>query len=374
MISKVEERGGLRDFDLETQCVHGAADKNNSTGAITGPVYQTATFAHPGPGETSGYDYARLQNPTREVLEKTVALLEGGADCMAFSSGMAAMALLTELLAPGDHMLTSADLYGGSVRLLAHVTRKNGVDVESLPIGDTSDLAAQIRENTRCVFLETPSNPMMQTADIAAAARVCKARGVLLAVDNTFFTPVYQRPLTLGADIVLHSGTKYLGGHNDVLAGFLITKTPELGEKLRFLYKTTGSCLAPWDAFLLQRGIMTLALRMERITQNATQIAGWLAAHKKIKKVLYPGKSGMITFETDSEETARRVLSRITIVRFAESLGGVQSLMTYPILQTHADVPEATRTALGIHARLLRLSVGIESIADLLWDLGQALA
>jgi cystathionine beta-lyase/cystathionine gamma-synthase len=325
-------------------------------------------------GQSTGYDYTRLQNPTREALEKTVAALEGGHEGMAFSSGMAAMAVLCELFAPGDHVIASGDLYGGSVRLLEAVVKKNGVAVDSICTGDLAAVERHLRPNTRALFVETPTNPMMQRSDIGALAALCGERGLWLAVDNTFLTPVYQRPLALGAHIVLHSGTKYLGGHNDTLAGLLVTATPELTEKLRFLYKTIGACLAPWDCFLILRGIKTLALRMERVTASARRVAAWLGRHPKVRAVLYPGESGMISFGVDRAETARHLLGALRLIAYAESLGGVESLITYPILQTHADVPLEKREALGIHDRLLRLSVGIENPEDILADLEGALA
>lgn len=354
---------------INTLCVHGGKDNNNSTGAITVPVYQSATFAHPGVGQTTGYDYSRLQNPTREALEKTIALLENGTDAMAFSTGMAAMAVLCELFSPGDQIIATNDLYGGSVRFLNNVVKKNGVAVDYLDTGDIESLKKRILPNTKAVLVETPSNPMMQLTDIAAVSAVCKEKNILFIVDNTFLTPVYQRPLELGADIVLHSGTKYLGGHNDTLAGFLVTNNIELSEKLRFLCKTIGACLAPWDCYLILRGIKTLAIRMERITDNARKIARWLGSRSKVRSVRYAGESGMISFETDTAETARKVLSGVRIILYAESLGGVESLITYPILQTHADVPEDARESLGINDRLLRLSVGIEDVDDLIADL-----
>ncbi len=377
----------MKKFD--TLCVHGAKDVHNSTGALVTPIYQSATFAHQGVGQSTGYDYSRLQNPTREVLEKTVAALEEGVDAMAFSSGMAALATLMELFSPGDHLIASQDLYGGSVRLLDHVAKKNGITVDYLHTGDLALVEKNIRQSTKAIFVETPSNPMMQVTDLAAVAELTKAQGILLIVDNTFLTPYFQRPLTLGADVVLHSGTKYLGGHNDTLAGFLVTNRPELSEKLRFIYKTIGSCLAPFDCFLIERGIKTLALRMRCIQDSALKIAQWLTEQKRGEKVLYVGLpshpdyelsckqaegfGGMISFMVDSAETARRILSSVEILSYAESLGGVESLITYPILQTHADVPEERREALGINDRLLRLSVGIEAVEDLLADLERAI-
>lgn len=358
---------------INTICVHGVRDNNNITGAITVPVYQSATFTHPGVGQSTGYDYSRLQNPTREALEKTVALLEGGTDAMAFSSGMAAMAVLCELFSPGDHIIATSDLYGGSVRLFNHVVKKNSISVDYLDTGDIESLRRHINLNTKAIFVETPSNPMMRLTDIRAVSAACREKNILLIVDNTFLTPVYQKPLELGADIVLHSGTKYLGGHNDTLAGFLVTGNAELSEKLRFLYKTIGACLAPWDCFLILRGIKTLAIRMERITENAGHIAEWLGRHKKVKSVHYAGKGGMISFEVENSDIVTNILRGVRTILYAESLGGVESLITYPILQTHADVPEEVREVLGINDRLLRLSVGIEDVYDLIDDLEAAL-
>lgn len=363
----------MKPTNIATLCVHGAKDKNNTTGAVTVPVYQSATFSHPNLGESTGYDYSRLQNPTREALEQTVAALEGGCDGMAFSSGMAAMAVLMELFSPGEHIIASGDLYGGSVRLLDRVVKTRGISVEYLCTGDTESVRKSIRENTKAIFVETPSNPMMQITDIAAISAICRENNLLLLVDNTFLTPFYQRPLALGADVVLHSGTKYLGGHNDTLAGFLITGSEVLSEKLRFLYKTIGACLAPWDCFLIQRGIKTLAIRMERITENAQKIVALLEQQENVKEILYPGMSGMISFTVDSEESALGVLRSVKTILYAESLGGVESLITYPILQTHADVPADVREALGINNCLLRLSVGIECADDLIADLEAAL-
>jgi cystathionine gamma-synthase len=324
-------------------------------------------------GESTGYDYSRLQNPTRESLEKTVAALEGGTDALAFSTGMSALSVLMELVSSGEHVIASCDLYGGSVRLLDNVVKRRGISVQYLQTGDISAVEQAMKDNTKAVFVESPTNPMMQITDLAAISSLCKKRGILMFVDNTFMTPIFQQPLSLGADVVLHSGTKYLGGHNDTLAGFLVTANAELSEKLRFFYKTIGACLAPWDSFLIQRGIKTLALRMERITDNAKKVAAWLETQPKIQSVLYPGKSGMVTFTTDNADTARQILGGVKTILFAESLGGVESLITYPIMQTHADVPVDVREQLGITDRLLRLSVGIEAVDDIIADLENAL-
>lgn len=375
-------------MDFSTLCIHGNDRKYDNTGAVSVPIFQSATFAHPGVGLSTGYDYSRLQNPTREHLERTMAKLEGGIDAMAFSSGMAAIAALMELFSPGDHIIASDDLYGGSHRLFYNISEKNGIHFSLVNTSDISQIEAVIRPETKAVFIETPTNPMMHVTDIAAAARLAKAHNLLLIVDNTFLTPYYLKPLALGADIVIHSGTKYLGGHNDTLAGFLVVSDSGLSERLRFIYKTIGACLPPFDSWLLIRGIKTLAVRMDRQQETAMRIAQWLLAQEKVKAVHYVGLpshpeyeiskrqttgfGAMISFETDSEETARRVLSKVSVIQYAESLGGVETLITYPMLQTHADIPKEDREAKGIHERLLRLSVGLESAEDLINDLKQA--
>lgn len=376
-------------MDFETICVHGSNTKYDRTGAVSVPIFQTATFAHPGVGESTGYDYSRLQNPTREYLEQTLARLEGGCDAMAFSSGMAAIHALVELFAPGDHLIASNDLYGGSHRLLANIAAKNDIGFDLVNTTHIDQIEARIKPQTRAILIETPSNPMMQVSDIAAAAQLAKRHNLLLIVDNTFLSPYFQQPLKLGADIVVHSGTKFIGGHNDTLAGFLVVADSQIAEKLRFIYKTTGACLAPFDSWLMIRGIKTLAIRLERQQQTAFQLAQWLTAQPRVKAVHYVGlpshpdyeiskrqTSGfgaMISFEVDSETTARNVLDRVSLIQYAESLGGVETLITYPVLQTHADVPKELLNSLGVNERLLRLSVGLEQADDLIADLANAL-
>jgi cystathionine gamma-synthase len=376
-------------MDITTLCIHGAENTTHSTGAVSVPIYQSATFAHLGVGKSTGYDYSRLQNPTREHLEKVVANLEQGIDALAFSTGMAAITALMELFSIGDHIIASGDLYGGTVRLFEHISKKNGLKVDYT---DTSDLAAirsLIRPETKAIYIETPTNPMMQVTDIAAVCEIAKNLNLLVIVDNTFLTPYYQLPLVLGADIVIHSGTKYLSGHNDTLAGFLVTNRMDLSEKLRFIFKTTGACLSPFDSWLLIRGIKTLAVRMDRQQENALKLANWLTNQKKIKKVFYiglpehpnfgvsskqaTGFGSMISFEVDEEATAIQLLERLQLILFAESLGGVETLITYPMLQTHADVPLKERLERGINECLLRISVGLENADDLIEDLTQAL-
>jgi cystathionine gamma-synthase len=374
-------------MDIRTICVHGCGKRYDSTGAVAVPIYASATFAHPGVGQSTGFDYSRSLNPTREHLEITMAALEGGSHAMAFSTGMAAVAALMELFSPGDHIVAPDDLYGGTYRLFAQISHKNGVAFSH--VNTLEGIEKAIGPATKAIFIETPTNPMMQVIDIAAAARIAHDRGLLLVVDNTFLTPYFQRPISLGADIVLHSGTKYLGGHNDTLAGILVMSKPELAERLSFIAKTTGACLSPFDSFLIVRGIKTLAVRMDRMQESAIVIARWLTNHDAVDKVHYIGLSehpgheisrrqangfgGMISFSLKNTETAVKTLERVKVIKYAESLGGTESLITYPMLQTHADMPEEERNARGINAGLLRLSVGLEAVDDLIADLKQAM-
>jgi cystathionine beta-lyase/cystathionine gamma-synthase len=376
-------------MDIRTKCVHGNGSNREATGAISIPIYQSATFAHPGVGQSTGYDYSRLQNPTREQVEKTITYLEKGQDTLAFSSGMAAISAMMELFFPKDHLIVSADIYGGTHRLFHNICAKNLITFDFL---DTSDLAAIkecIKAETKAIFVETPTNPMMHVADIKAISTLAKEYGILTIVDNTFLTPYFQRPLELGADIVIHSGTKFLGGHNDTLAGFLVVSSQELSDELRFIYKTTGAVLSPFDSWLILRGIKTLSVRLERQEQSALQIAQWLELQPKVMAVHYVGltnhqghemcksqSSGfgsMISFEVDCENTARQILEKVEIILYAESLGGVETLITYPMLQTHGDIPQLEREEKGITERLLRLSVGIEATEDIILDLMQAI-
>lgn len=376
----------MSEYGIATKCLYGDGKKVDcdSSGAISFPIYQTATFAHPAVGESTGFDYSRLQNPTRAQLENIIASLEGGNDAVAFSSGMAAVTALMEIFSPGDHIITDQDLYGGTIRLFDNINEKNGIKFSHIDF-NTENPEEYINENTRAIYFETPTNPMMNVTDIKAMAEIAHRHGLLLIVDNTFMSPYFQNPLKLGADIVVHSGTKFIGGHNDTIAGFLVTSQKEIGEKLRYIIKTVGSGLAPFDSWLILRGVKTLPLRMEKAQSNAFELVKWLQNNEHVVKVYYPGipenpgyevckrqASGfgsMITIEVDSKELALNVLKSVKLIHFAESLGGTETLITYPVTQTHADVPKDVLEKNGINDRVLRISVGIEDPADLINDL-----
>ncbi|MDE7083486.1 MAG: PLP-dependent aspartate aminotransferase family protein [Clostridia bacterium] len=375
-------------MEFETLCLHADDNKKDEWGTITTPICQSATFVHKGVGVPSEYSYSRLSNPTRTHLENTVAALEGGFAAFAFSSGMSAISTVMKLFKAPAHIIASDDLYGGSLRLFRNVNAADGFTFDFVDTGDAAKVKSLIRKETVAIYCETPSNPLMHVSDIAELSEIAKQYGLLLIVDNTFLTPYYQRPLRLGADIVIHSGTKYLGGHNDTLAGFAVVANKELAEKLGYLYKTFGACLAPFDCFLIERGIKTLPLRMDKINANAAEIAKWLRGRKEVKKVYFvgfedhagyavskkqsTGFGGMISFEVENRALAENILRKVKVFQYAESLGGVESLITYPMLQTHADVPEEERNARGITEAFLRMSVGIENVNDLIEDLKQA--
>jgi cystathionine gamma-synthase/cystathionine beta-lyase len=374
---------------LTTRLVQLGVGRDERTGAISFPIYPSATYRHPGVGESTGFDYTRSGNPTRQLLEEALAELEGGARGLAFSSGMAALTTLFLHFSAGDHLIVSEDLYGGTYRVLAQVFAKLGIAASYVDTADTSAVAAAVTPQTKALLVETPGNPLLGIADLEALGRLCREKGLLYVVDNTFLTPVLQQPFAFGADVVIHSATKYLGGHSDLCAGALVARTPELGEHLYFLQNSTGAILPPQDSWLLVRSLKTLALRMERHCANALEVARWLQAHPRVTAVYFPGLpehpghqlsqrqakgfGGMLSFRVESAERARRVLKKLRLISFAESLGGVESLMTLPAVQTHGDIPIAERERLGICESLLRLSVGIESVEDLLADLAQAL-
>lgn len=375
----------------ETLCVHGANHAHpDEKRSLTVPIYQTAAFSHLQLGHNEhGFDYTRISNPTREHLEETVSALEGAKRSLAFTSGMAAISAVFELFAPGDRVVCSEDLYGGTVLLMDLVGKKNGLELSFVDTTDPQALTAAVTAGTKAIYVETPSNPMMNVTDIRLCADLAKQAGALLIVDNTFLSPYFQNPLELGADIVVHSGTKYLCGHNDTLSGFLCFADEALADRVHKIAYALGAGLSPFDSYLMIRGIKTLALRMEHQNRSAQAIARWLQTHPKVKKVHYVGLEehpgyalnasqsrgcgGMLSFTLESPETALQLLKKVKIITFAESLGGPESLMTLPALQTHRDVAEADRLRLGITDSLIRLSVGLENTQDLIDDLAQAL-
>lgn len=389
----MEDKGGnilSKEYNIKTELVHGHRGYDEKTGAVSYPIYQSATFRHPALFESTGYDYSRTQNPTREELEDTIASLENGCGALAFSSGMAAISNIFSYFKPGDHLIVSDDLYGGTYRLLEKVYKKYNITATYIDFTDLRNLEDAINENTRAIFIESPSNPMMKVTDIRRAAAIGMKRGLLTIVDNTFLSPYFQKPLELGADLVVHSGTKFLGGHDDTLAGFIVAKDIPLLEELRFLQNSIGAVLAPLDSWLILRGLKTLAVRMERQQENAIKIASWLKTHSLVESVYYVGLpehpdyevsrsqstgfGSMISFSIKNPEKIKKILSSLKVITFAESLGGVKTLMTYPYYQTHADISEETRNRLGVNENLLRISVGIEDLEDLIKDLDQALA
>ena len=378
--------------NLETRCVHGSKHRfTENSSALTMPIYQTAAFSHTELGHNaSGFDYTRLSNPTRTHLEETVSALESAADTVAFASGMAAIAAVFELFAPGDRIVCSADLYGGTVLLFDTVAKKNGLILDFVDTTDAAALTAAMASGTKAIYIETPSNPMMNVTDIRLCAELANACGALLIVDSTFLSPYFQNPLTLGADLVVHSGTKFLGGHNDTISGFVCAADAALAERVRKIAVTVGSVLAPFDSWLMIRGIKTLAVRMERAQENALAIAKFLQTHPKVDKVHYVGlpdhpgyavnakqsrgSGAMLSFTLDTAETALKILKNVKVITFAESLGGPESLITLPATQTHRDVAPEEREKLGITDSLLRMSVGLENAKDLIADLEQAMA
>jgi cystathionine gamma-synthase len=375
---------------LETILLHGDRSFDPFTGAVSTPIYQSATFRHPALGESTGYDYSRSLNPTRSVLEKRLALAEHGKYGLAFSSGMGAISSLIKLFQPGDNIIVSADLYGGTYRLFNGYYSKYGFSFSWVDTSDFEQIVKHFTPQTRALFVETPSNPMMKVTDIRRSADFIHEKGGFLIVDNTFLSPWLQNPLDFGADFVIHSGTKYLAGHHDTLSGFILHSNDEAEVRLRDAQMSEGAALAPFDAWLTLRGLKTLALRMGKTTANAELIAGWLRGHPAVEKVFWigfpdhpqyelsriqsRGAGGMISFYVKDAGIVPRILRKVSLVMFAESLGGTDSLITYPVVQTHSAIPEAMRAAVGINDKLLRLSIGIEDADDLIADLDQALS
>ncbi|MDH6426102.1 cystathionine gamma-synthase [Paenibacillus odorifer] len=374
---------------IESRLAQIGSQEDPATGAINFPIYNATAFRHPKLGQSTGFDYSRTKSPTRSVLENAAAELESGDAGFACSSGMAAIQTIFTLFGQGDHLIVSLDLYGGTYRLLERIMSKFGITASYVDTNDLDALEATRLPNTKAIFIETPTNPLMMVTDIAAVATWARHHGLLTIVDNTLLTPFFQRPLELGADIVVHSATKYLGGHNDVLAGLIVSKGAELSAEIAILHNSIGAVLGPTDSYQLMRGMKTLALRMERHESNALAIARYLQEHPAIAEVFHPGlpdhpgyeiqnrqssgNTGIFSFKLKDARYVEPLLRHIRLIAFAESLGGVESLMTYPAVQTHADIPVEIRNAVGVDDRLLRFSVGIEHAEDLIADLGQAL-
>lgn len=356
---------------IETTLVQLGNHSDPKTGAVNPPVHFSTAYKHDGIGKSTGYDYTRTKNPTRTILEEGIAKLEGGDAGFACSSGMAAIQLVLSLFKPNDELILPEDLYGGTYRLLKTYSENYNIKPVYSTFTSVEEVKALITDNTRALFIETPTNPLMQEIDLVAYAAVAKEHNLLLIVDNTFYTPYFQRPIELGADIVLHSATKYIGGHNDVLAGLVVAKGQELCERLAFIHNGVGMTLGPLDAWLLIRGLKTLHLRLKQHDANAKQVAAYLEQEPLVTDVLYTGKGGMLSFRVKDEAMVDPFLQNIKLITFAESLGGVESFITYPATQTHADIPYEERVARGVCNRLLRFSVGVEEAEDLIEDLQQ---
>ena len=375
-----------------TKVIHAGIEPDPSTGAVMTPIYQTSTYVQEAPGKHKGFEYARTQNPTRSVLEANLAALENGNHAVAFASGLAAMDAVLKLFKPGDEIISTNDLYGGSYRLMTKVYEKFGIKSTFISLNDLDQLEKAITPNTKLLWIETPTNPMLNVIDIQAVCAIAKAKGVLTCVDNTFASPYLQTPLDLGADMVLHSATKYLGGHSDVILGAVIVRDKNLADQLYFLQNAAGAVPGPHDCFLILRGIKTLHLRVERACKNAEAIANYLKTHPKVNNVYYPGFEehtghviakkqmrhfgAMVSFDMNNDDfdLAQTVLSNTHYFLLAESLGGVESLIGHPASMTHASIPREERLKVGLTDSLIRLSVGVEDVEDLIGDLEQALA
>jgi cystathionine gamma-synthase len=363
-----KEKGVLFMYKIDTKLAQIGNRSEQTTGTVNTPVYFSTAYRHKGIGQSTGFDYTRTSNPTRQILEQTIADLESGDQGYACSSGMAAIFTVLSLFQSGDEWIVSKDLYGGTYRLLEEGFKKWGL------ISNVQNIEKEITPRTKAIFIETPTNPLMEQTDIKEVALIAKKHNVLLIVDNTFYTPLLQQPILQGADIVIHSATKYLGGHNDVLAGLIVAKGEKLCTELAKFHNAAGAVLSPFDSWLLMRGMKTLSLRMERHENNAQKLVQFLKEHDSISDVLYPGHGGMVSFRVLDEAWVNPLLQNLSLICFAESLGGVESFITYPATQTHADIPEEIRNETGVDNRLLRFSVGIEDVQDIINDLTQALA
>ncbi len=375
---------------FSTDAIHVGQEPDPLTGAIVAPIYQTSTYVIEAMGKSKGYDYARTSHPNRKALERTIAKLEGGHAAYVFTSGMAGIDSVFRLLRPGDHTILSQAVYGGVFRLTTQLLKQFGLEFDYVDTSDLAKVRAAIKPNTKMIYVETPTNPTMIVSDIAAVSELAREKNLTVVVDNTFLSPYFQKPLALGAHIVVHSMTKYLNGHSDCTGGAVILRRPEDAEKIYFVQRSAGAGLAPMDCFLVSRGLKTLAVRMERHNSNGIAVAKYLESHPKVKAVIYPGLNshpqhelaarqqsgfgGMISFEVGSLESATKVLNHTKLCSLAESLGGVESMISLPALMTHASIPPEIQKEIGITQGLIRLSVGIEDVEDLIADLDQALA
>jgi cystathionine beta-lyase/cystathionine gamma-synthase len=378
------------DHSLPTRAVHAGQVEDPLAGAVMTPIYQTSTYRQEGLGKHKGYEYARTQNPTREALERNVAALEGGTHGFAFGSGLAALDAILKLFKAGDHIVSGESVYGGSMRLMRQIFEPYGLKVTFVDSREAGNFERALTPATRMIYCETPTNPMMFLTDLQAVGDLAASRGILLAVDNTFATPIFQRPLETGSDIVLHSTTKYLNGHSDMVGGLLVTRRDDIAERLGFIQNASGAVPGPMDCWLALRGTKTLPLRMKQHDASGRRIADWLADHKAVERLYYPGLTthpqhalakrqmsgfgGMVSFDTGNVELTRRIVERVRIFQLAESLGGVESLIGHPASMTHASVPPDIRRDMGLTDSLVRLSVGIEAVEDLIADLEQAMA
>ncbi len=374
---------------IESLLIHGGIDGDETTGAVNVPVYQTSTYKQDGLGKDRGWEYSRTGNPTRAAVEKLIADLEEGKYGLAFASGLAAINTVLSLFKSGDKLVVSDNIYGGTFRILDNVFKNFGITYEIVDTSDVKKVEAAITDDVKAVYIETPANPLLTVTDIEAVAKVAKAKGKLTIVDNTFLTPYLQRPLTLGADIVIHSGTKYLGGHSDTISGFVVVNDKEIADRLYYLQNAIGGVLAPFDSFLMIRGIKTLGVRMDRHVENAGKIASWLKESGYVEKIYYPGliddpgyevqkkqadgAGAMISFVLDKKYDYKKFFESLKLVTLAESLGGVESLVCHPASMTHAAIPKEVRQEVGIVDELIRLSVGIENADDIIEDLKQAI-
>lgn len=387
---KILIRARRTTMGFSTKAIHAAIEPDPSTGSIMTPIHLTSTYVQEELGKNKGYEYARVSNPTRTVLEKNIAALEGGKEGFAFGSGMAAITAIFHLLKAGDHVVLSRNVYGGTYRLGKLVLNEYNLDFEFVDTTDLDNIHDAIKPNTKMVFVETPTNPTMEITDLAGVAKICKAKKLISVVDNTFATPYLQNPLELGIDIVVHSATKYLNGHSDMLGGLVVLNDAKIIERLRFIQKSIGGILSPFEAWMCLRGIKTLAVRMDRHNMNAMEVASFLDKHPKVKRVNYPGLvshaqhrlakkqmrgfGGMLSFDLGSLDRAKRFLKSVRLCALAESLGGVETLISHPATMTHASVPPDLRQEIGVTDGLVRMSVGIEDVEDIIADLKRGLA